>query len=70
MPIVRVLASYKSSPAHKTEEEEMNGKSECCGAPTLKDSTGDVICLACGIIQDNYPENKEAEVEDISGENS
>lgn len=48
----------------------MNGKAECCGAPTLKDSTGDVICFACGIIQDNYPENKEAEVEDISGENS
>jgi uncharacterized Zn finger protein (UPF0148 family) len=37
----------------------MNGNSTCCGAPTLKDSTGDVICMACGTIIDNYPPGKE-----------
>ena len=34
-------------------------KSLCCDAPTVQDSTGDVICRVCGIIQDNYPKEKE-----------
>jgi hypothetical protein len=33
-----------------------NGKSDCCGAHTVKDSSGDVICIACGLIIDNYPD--------------
>ena len=31
----------------------MNGKSQCCNAPVLRDSTGDVICTGCGLITDN-----------------
>lgn len=34
------------------------GNSDCCGAPTVQDSTGDDICIVCGIIQDNYPKDK------------
>lgn len=34
----------------------MNGRSKCCDAHTVKDSTGDVICTACGLIMDNYPD--------------
>lgn len=34
----------------------MNGQlSTCCNAPLLQDETGDKICVACGLIEDNYP---------------
>jgi len=33
--------------------------SDCCKAPTVQDSTGDVICIVCGTIQDNYPDEEE-----------
>lgn len=39
--------------------DTMNGKSDCCAAPTVKDSTGDVICTACGLIIDNYKKEDE-----------
>jgi hypothetical protein len=30
----------------------MNGRSKCCDAHTVRDDTGDIICTACGIIQE------------------
>jgi hypothetical protein len=42
----------------------MNGRSVCCNAHTIKDSTGDVVCTICGTIIDNYPEDKEDEIKD------
>lgn len=43
----------------------MNGhRSICCNAPTDRDATGDVICIACGIIEDNYPKEETQENEE------
>lgn len=41
-----------------------NGKSNCCGAYMVKDSSGDVICTDCGLITDNYPKEKEEKDDD------
>ncbi len=37
----------------------MNVKSVCCDAPTLKEPTGDVVCVVCGEIVNPNPKEDE-----------